>query len=1767
MISLVANAVQMDFVRVELEWDHDEDASESVRSTFTNYPPDMNKNMQGDRTPRPVVVAMDQIAREDGSVDVVKSTTRDKAFRKCLPRTTIYTMLPQEEEFILNAAAAFEADDPMDYTWEDLAGCPRAQTKTKLEKSSDWRSKSANSVRASPTHNPVGDAPSLTEFSVILPSDQQGAQGIPLYSFESSTDVTNEDIDNTDADVDAFVRGLVDQRLTLASAVQYQSGRAFTNQPLSHNDNTWRWLHSFVSSFQFMEISVSGVMTVDEANMPAAKISSLRMQCQFGTTRDLLIFDSTAVASGFNLAGTGADLTKQLGSTGFLTHGTGCMFGAIPPSNDLAFTLSDFCALVGLNASTDLKFLSPATALTGYWSKGQFKNPQASTFANMPAPANGIWYCPEGNNRVTLVICAQSASTAAAGGKLLGLTETIPFVDFENCSLIGSKQGMYSATAATSGPNAHGGNGTYTGSLCIQCTATLKDKTGKPYGESCQSWLVITSSTFDLTLQWSGSSVLTLGSIIQWVLDASGIKVTDYSEYENTMLTFFQNIKLRQLKIGIAKDANNKWILLPSFSITLEADLQKSTFGNENPVPISLTFEYDKSYVGFTGSIWNQYDAVYAPYDRLNSDSPYQPRLIPLASNPQYYVDLTTVSQRMKEMPEVIPPLITALSCTLSTTQLSFEGVMSRAQSSDAGPTSLPWLSFDSIEINASYQTGTKELEFGFDAVISIQTRDPQPYTYSGLMMIDIDYATTGGWAFAGYIEDLNGACLYSFLPPGKRDAIMNVVEDIVLSNFSVNYKYSSATQSSIQATGNLALGPLILDLNFSSDLTKWEFEGSLSLTYPVLSYSLGDLLTGLWADIADELPDFILSTVVTLQDQSSRPANSAPLVKVTCEECTDPVLLGVMLLSVTVQAQGFEFSYAQMSPSSTTTKQPAKRLFRFEMETLPLVSDIPLLESLTQPFDQMDFIWTSDNFNVAEVAFLNATIFNSGQDALICKAPTQPSTDPAKKPFDTVLFKGSHFLVIAEESGQPTVVLDHCFSASSAEIPSSQAVAVLPGKVDPVAEAPPVVTAPPATSSTAPWQKKIYPLTISAISMQYQDQKLQITLAAVLKVAGVEVDLKGFGIRFPLNMKNASQFSVDDIDILLQGLGIELQRPPLTIAGDFERVDNGFAGGIAIEFEPYTFVAAGAYIKGPDYKSIMILLSVAGPIAELEFASLSGLTGGYGYNSQMRLPSVDQVLQHPFLDTSQITSAGGDIVATFQKLIGGPDPWFKATKGPQWIAAGLDVDAFQILNIDAVFVIDLSADVILALFADCKAQIPEEATNDSERFASVEMGLLAVLDYAKGSLTVQGQLNPRSFILDQQCHLSGGFALCYWFGGSGHEGDWVMTVGGYHPSYVPPTWYPVPPRLAISWQYDPSISINGDAYFAITPKVAMGGGKLNLMYLDGTLGANLTAWADFLINFRPFSFTASIGITVDAHYTFTHWGLVKQFDAHFGCSLDMWGPPVAGNAHIDWCIMSFDVHFGAPPAPAPALTWIQFHDMLLQSPGSKGTGSGSGSTLLTLSPTSALIDPKSLLPPPATGVWAVSGSTFQFRCTSLFPIMTVQSANKTVLYTSPNARPFMKPMRINVNNNVTSSLTVQIIEDTSGADTSSLFTLTAITKLVPAAVWSPCMSSLLCVLSPFSLQLHQPKLTQPNRRPSNRPLQHKLHKQQHPPLPRKCNNPPGDGPGHRPRKTDPQSGRHRPRYCPRQLIPRPYSSSRLPLRSQHPHHVPRSEGWRGPIH
>ncbi|BCR87539.1 uncharacterized protein ACHE_40103A [Aspergillus chevalieri] len=88
---------------------------------------------------------------------------------------------------------------------------------------------------------------------------------------------------------------------------------------------------------------------------------------------------------------------------------------------------------------------------------------------------------------------------------------------------------------------------------------------------------------------------------------------------------------------------------------------------------------------------------------------------------------------------------------------------------------------------------------------------------------------------------------------------------------------------------------------------------------------------------------------------------------------------------------------------------------------------------------------------------------------------------------------------------------------------------------------------------------------------------------------------------------------------------------------------------------------------------------------------------------------------------------------------------------------------------------------------------------------------------------------------------------------------------------------------------------------------------------------------ADFLINYRPFKFTASAaisdGIRCSIDISFIH----TSVSAELSTELTLWAPPETGRVHAN-LVTSFDINFGDSQAITDPITLMNFYEFVLQS-------------------------------------------------------------------------------------------------------------------------------------------------------------------------------------------------------------------------------------------
>jgi hypothetical protein len=470
-----------------------------------------------------------------------------------------------------------------------------------------------------------------------------------------------------------------------------------------------------------------------------------------------------------------------------------------------------------------------------------------------------------------------------------------------------------------------------------------------------------------------------------------------------------------------------------------------------------------------------------------------------------------------------------------------------------------------------------------------------------------------------------------------------------------------------------------------------------------------------------------------------------------------------------------------------------------------------------------------------------------------------------------------------------------------------------------------PVVPAalPGPTSAWINVQRSFGPVQIARIGFRItEDNSLGILLDAGVSLAGLSIGLSGLEADIPISSPYWPSFS-------LAGLEVGYTAPGITIAGALIKAygvtPTMYTGELILQAGNFGASAFGSYTTVDNEPSLFAFLALNIPIGGPPFCVITGLSMGFGYNRRLILPTIDTVQSYPLVQAAMgITDPQQTIDALNQYIV--------PAENQYWLAAGIRFTSFEMLNAYAMLTASFGTQVELALMGEALLTLPIAAPGEEELIlAQADMVLLASIIPSLGQISISAQLTSRSYILDRNAQITGGFAFYFWFGKSAHKGDFVVSLGGYNPYFTKPDYYPRVPLLGLNWQISNLISIKGGLYCALTPSVIMAGGNLSATYASGEVKAWFNANADFLIRFKPFSFESTIAVSVGASYKLNLLFTTKTISVSVGASLKLWGPPFAGTATVDLGVMSFTIAFGAAKRPTTtSIGWTEFRNSFL---------------------------------------------------------------------------------------------------------------------------------------------------------------------------------------------------------------------------------------------
>ncbi|KAF2257918.1 hypothetical protein CC78DRAFT_597881 [Lojkania enalia] len=1016
-------------------------------------------------------------------------------------------------------------------------------------------------------------------------------------------------------------------------------------------------------------------------------------------------------------------------------------------------------------------------------------------------------------------------------------------------------------------------------------------------------------------------------------------------------------------------------------------------------------------------------------------------------------------SPQLRGLPDNVPTRLAraVITYTKSSADIPYELSFSAAMASQVTPSGsndVPFpFAWTGITLNYLRQGGAQSVNSLF--LSSTFELDSQSGKFqAGHMNVEFAYQDANGiktWALNGSARYIQLGAIIEFFDPNLQNEVAEVLGKLSIDQLDVSYTYSGNKASSFLFSGLVSLGDINLMLYYqyatktilndtngktaadqkigqnpnlkplrsgevlANAESAWRFDAYLDAGSS--GSTIGTIADSILDNASDSIPSFIRNIRVAPDDPTAHliTLHAGKSSKTGPSETVEHIvfLLKVEILDV-------EFTFEQVSKSRKVIPGSiTKRLLRVSAGKLPLLRELPVVKELPQPWQKLQYMWSPEaGLTRDEVALINEKLqIEAPDNKLYFKPATRDAMNPTVGIDPVVLVEGHHFIVVANDKA----ILDHIFKPDvnkntpnkNDEKPENASLAA--SIVSSNAELTDEETPP----SKGALKKTSQFLDISGVSLQFKKGSLWIFVDATVRLGPIEFSLIDFGIGFDISDLEINKLNdvLGRIQFQLAGMEVLFNKPPILISGAFyhnvveadgKRVES-YRGGISLGIPPYKFIAVGEYAvvqitvpEKKEFKSVFIFAKLDGPIIDFAFATLRGLRVGFGYNSIIRSPALEELYMFPLIASDAAGGAGSSPIAILDAMRGGSNPFVQLKDESFWLAFGFSISSFNIITATACAVVSFSdAGPIFAIYGSLVCAFPPESPSPQARLFYIEVLMSAELNFVEDCFKVQAALAPTSFVYVPFCRLEGGMALYTFFGRNPHAGDWVFTVGGYHRAFQVPAHYPRAARLAVNFNID-IIRIRGECYFAITPKAVMTGALIKCELEIGPVFAWLAAAFDAMVQFSPLHYWVSMSVEVGVECDIPLLFATIHIRIHVGARLEIEGPEFGGTAYVDFWFFSFSFDFGARPIGPPPISLDEFYELCEKAgppdDSPQATPQDGFHARLKFSiedgvfnmPSKDEKPEKELQPLKGTGAgskWYIKGGSFRFRISSVFAL------------------------------------------------------------------------------------------------------------------------------------------------------------------------------------
>ena len=367
------------------------------------------------------------------------------------------------------------------------------------------------------------------------------------------------------------------------------------------------------------------------------------------------------------------------------------------------------------------------------------------------------------------------------------------------------------------------------------------------------------------------------------------------------------------------------------------------------------------------------------------------------------------------------------------------------------------------------------------------------------------------------------------------------------------------------------------------------------------------------------------------------------------------------------------------------------------------------------------------------------------------------------------------------------------------------------------------------------------------------------------LNLSAVKASVRDIGLKLTFNKVEggSSKGLLNNLDTDISfkfpsGVALEINAPPVKGGGflNYDQATSTYTGGLELQFSKISFTAIGIISTklpgGESGYSLLVIVSVEFTPLQIGMGfTINGIGGLLGLHRTSNPDALRSGIRYNTLDHILFPQ---NIVENANTIISNLGQVFPARKdqfmlGPM---AKIGWGTPTLLTIDVGIVIEMPDPVRLLILGILRAQLPS-AENAILR---LQVNFLGIIDFKENYLSFDASLYDSKILT---FGLYGDMALrLNW----GNRPNFLLSVGGFHPSYTPPPLnLPSMKRLTIVLADQSNLKIAVESYFAVTSNSAQFGAHVYAMARAGKFRAEGELWFNVLFQFSPFYFAADMGV------------------------------------------------------------------------------------------------------------------------------------------------------------------------------------------------------------------------------------------------------------------------------------------------------------------